>query len=125
MENRDPKKEVPFDSYSPKDWSDVVLFENSDIPIPKHEDLKPGEAAKWITVMNAQGTLITNMIHRKFPEAYCQIQMSLSLEGLHTFMLHQGPREKHVKEEIVDNIFLTSIAPQLIKIVQDRRNISN
>ncbi|MFH0863987.1 MAG: hypothetical protein V1858_02790 [Candidatus Gottesmanbacteria bacterium] len=112
--SKQERQPISLNEYNPLDWPDVYLLVGEDIPVPKHKDLKPNQISVWETVMLKSGTIICNFIHRSFPNTYCQIQLSPDKIGQHhVFMQHFGPREAHITEELVDQIFLDNIAPQI------------
>lgn len=91
------------------------MLEGDGMPVPKHENLQPEEVSFWLSVTNQARTIaIANLIHRDYPNTYCQVQISRFGKNLHVFMLHGGPREAHIPEEIVNQIFLEHMAPQLM-----------
>ncbi len=110
-----PRQEQdPLESYRPMDFSEVELIVGENIPVPKHEELEPYQIALWKPVMLKSGTIICNLIHYRFPNAYCQIQMSPETpRRYHTFMVHSGPLEAHIAEDVVDQIFMENVWPDI------------
>lgn len=115
MTEQRPGAPVPFDAYNPKNWDEARMLVGPGIPVPEHTSLKEGQICVWKTVANkSYTTLISNLIHRDFRGTYCQAQISLVDNKYHVFMFHYGPRDLHMPEELVNQIFMEDMAPQIL-----------
>lgn len=112
---------INFNDYNPIDWKDVVMLIGKGIPVPKHEDMIQGQSSVWHTIMNINGTIVSNLKHRDYPDTYCQVQISFDDNSqAHVFMQHHGPLEKHIPEELVDTIFINDMFPQIMSKLNEK-----
>lgn len=117
-------KVINLDTYRPLSLGDLEFIKGPNIPIPDRDLMRQRKMiARWETVQLQTGTIVTNLVHRDYPGTYCQVQMAPDLAGrYHVYMLHEGPREIHIREEVVDKLFTEEMAPQILNEVA-RRNI--
>ena len=115
-EQPDKQPTVDLSTYNPTNWDECVYIQT---PIPERT-FTEDEQAKYIAAQTERGVIIVNIVHRDYPNADLQVQLSpqLTPEGvqLHTFFRHVCPSGDHIPdplaEDLLINHFLTQIMEQ-------------
>lgn len=109
------ERETPIDlvHYCPQELEQTVIIGDAEVP---DRDFYKGEIARWKTMMTPAMVVVSNLVHRDYPDSYCQIQMSPSPDGnIHVFFVHAGKEvESDIPEGLVEEIFLFEMGPQIM-----------
>lgn len=113
--------EVTIEQYRPLIESQLKRWEGEDVPMPSRVDFREGEQGRWVGMMNPVGTILVNIVHRGYPDSYCQVQMSPDASGeYNTWFLHGGPEEGHIPERVVEDLFVGQVLPKVEEYIQSR-----
>lgn len=114
------KQERNFDvnQYRPLNDEDVVSI--GGLPIPERA-FRPGEDVAWSGSINLAGTVFINVIHRDYPDAFCQIQCVQDDKGVwHVFFAHISPSNHHLPDELAEAL-VPEIFPRAMEQLQRGR----
>lgn len=104
-------------SYCPQRLEEAVRLDNLKMP---DRVFSEDQDAKWETTMTPAMVVIANLVHRDYPDTFCQVQMSPDPRGrMNVMFLHAGEIEDHMPEDLVEDIFIQHMAPQIIEQIRN------